>query len=212
MRPLDKIEKLFDGPDKISHEYFDILTNDILTRHHHPLAKAERDKLKLHPSAVLVPICFSNNEVKILLTKRLDNLKDHAGQISFPGGKIEKNDETPIVTALREASEEVGLRTDDVSVIGNLDVYITGTGFRIIPIVSIISDYSYLKPNQNEVDEIFYLPLDFLMDKKNHKKGSAIYEVNGKKYEYDYHVLPYKDYHIWGATAGMLINLYQILK
>ena len=212
MMPLDKLRHLFDGPEKISHEYFEILTNDFLTRHHHPLAEAEKDKAKLNPSAVLVPICYSNNEVKILLTKRLDNLKDHAGQISFPGGKIEKNDMSPIETALREANEEVGLRSDDVNVLGNLDVYITGTGFRIMPIVSIVSDYSYLKANQNEVDEIFFLPLEFLMDSNNHKKESATYEVNNKKYEYDYYVLPYKDYNIWGATAGMLINLYQILK
>ena len=126
--------------------------------------------------------------------------------------KIEKNDMSPIETALREANEEVGLRSDDVNVLGNLDVYITGTGFRIMPIVSIVSDYSYLKANQNEVDEIFFLPLEFLMDSNNHKKESATYEVNNKKYEYDYYVLPYKDYNIWGATAGMLINLYQILK
>ncbi len=212
MMPLDKFRDLFDGPDKISHEYFEMLTNDVLTRHHHPLAKVEKDKAKLNPSAVLVPICYSNNEVKILLTKRLDNLKDHAGQISFPGGKIEKNDTSPIETALREANEEVGLRSDDVNILGNLDVYITGTGFRIMPIVSVVSDYSYLKANQNEVDEIFFLPLEFLMDAKNHKKESATYEVNNKKYEYDYYVLPYKDYNIWGATAGMLINLYQILK
>jgi len=156
MMPLEKLRDLFDGPDKISHEYFEILTNDFLTRHHHPLAKAEKDKAKLNPSAVLVPICYSNDEVKILLTKRLDNLKDHEGQISFPGGKIEKNDTSPIETALREANEEVGLRSDDVNVLGNLDVYITGTGFRIMPIVSIVSDYSYLKANQNEVDEIFF--------------------------------------------------------
>ena len=119
---------------------------------------------------------------------------------------------SPLETALREANEEVGLRSDDVNVLGNLDVYITGTGFRIMPIVSIVSDYSYLKANQNEVDEIFFLPLEFLMDSNNHKKESATYEVNNKKYEYDYYVLPYKDYNIWGATAGMLINLYQILK
>ena len=90
---------------------------------------------------------------------------------------------SPIETALREANEEVGLRSDDVNVLGNLDVYITGTGFRIMPIVSIVSDYSYLKANQNEVDEIFFLPLEFLMDSNNHKKESATYEVNNKKYE-----------------------------
>ena len=90
MMPLDKLRGLFDGPEKISHEYFEILTNDFLTRHHHPLAEAEKDKAKLNPSAVLVPICYSNNEVKILLTKRLDNLKDHAGQISFLEVKLKK--------------------------------------------------------------------------------------------------------------------------
>ena len=96
--------------------------------------------------------------------------------------------------------------------LGNLDVYITGTGFRILPIVSVIKDYSSLKINKSEVDEVFYLPLEFLMNKNNHQEESATYSHGNEKYDYVYSVLPYENYRIWGATAGMLINLYQILK
>ena len=212
MTNFDRLIELFAGSDQISHNYFDKLTTDLFTRKHHPLAKEYKDKVNLRPSAVLVPICNFDDEIKIILTKRPDKLKDHAGQISFPGGKIEKMDSSPIDTALREAKEEIGLHSKNVRVIGNLDVYITGTGYRIMPIVCLVSDYSSLKINKNEVDEVFFLPLKFLMDSSNHKIEIATYEVDNKKYDYDYYVLPYKDYHIWGATAGMLINLYQILK
>ena len=212
MIEISQLRKLFKGPEIISHKYFDQLTDDLITRAHHPLAKLKKESYNLIPSAVLVPIIYEEDNVKILLTKRPTNLKDHAGQISFPGGKIETGDLTPIETSLREASEEVGLSREQVEVLGNLDVYVTGTGFRILPIVSVIKDHSSLKINKSEVDEVFYLPLEFLMNKNNHQEESATYSHDNEKYDYVYSVLPYENYRIWGATAGMLINLYQILK
>ena len=163
-------------------------------------------------SAVLIPIIQEEHGMKILLTHRSSRLEDHASQISFPGGRIDNGDITPQDTAIRETYEEIGINKEFIEVLGNLDVYATATGFRIIPIVGLIKDNFNLKVNPREVDSIFYLPYDYLMDKKNHKKNEGTYTKQSKSYKYGYNVIPYQNHYIWGATAGMLINLYQLLK
>jgi len=205
------LRKLFDQNIKITHDHFQALTEETISRFHNPKALENLQNSNLVPSAILVPIILSP-EPKILLTKRPEKLKDHAGQISFPGGKIETFDESPIETAIRETYEEVGIERKDVTVIGNLDVYITGTGYRIMPIVSVVNVRHAIKLSSLEVEEIFYLPLNYLLDEKNHHKESASYTKNGIKFDYDYYVITYGNYRIWGATAGMLINLYEILR
>ena len=207
----ESLSKLFNQNEKITHQSFKALTEETLTRFHNPKALENLQKSNLTPSAVLIPIILQP-EPKILLTKRPEKLKDHAGQISFPGGKIDSLDKDPIETAIRETYEEVGIKRDDIKVIGNLDVYITGTGYRIMPIVSIIDTIDSFKLSINEVEEIFFLPINYLLNDKDHYKESASYSKNGIKFDYDYYVIPYRDYKIWGATAGMLMNLYDILK
>ena len=159
--------------------------------------------VKLRPAAVLVPIVEHASGPTVLLTRRSDNLGNHAGQVAFPGGKIEAG-ETPKEAALREADEEVGLKSSFVEVAGFLDSYETGTGFRILPVVAFVRPGFTLEVHDGEVAEIFEVPLSFLMDPENHERHSATWR--GKKREY--YAMPYNGHYIWGATAGMLKNMY----
>ena len=119
-------------------------------------------------SAVLVPITFENNSANIILTYRSAKLKDHAGQISFPGGRIDKKDLSPIDTAIRETKEEIGIEKKYINILGNLDNYVTGTGFQILPIIAnVIGGYD-ISINSKEVKSVFKLPMSILMNKKNH--------------------------------------------
>ncbi|SVA62136.1 uncharacterized protein METZ01_LOCUS114990 [marine metagenome] len=170
--------------------------------------------MSLTAAAVLVPIILDDKGYKILLTHRSPKLEDHAGQISFPGGRIDNQDKSPKNTALREAHEEIGINGSSIKILGHLDAYATATGFRILPIVSIVEEGFDLKINSIEVESIFYLPMEFLMNSKNHKKETGTYKRQSTSYkiEYEYNVIPYENHHIWGATAAMLINLYEMLK
>ena len=167
--------------------------------------------LNLTGAAVLIPFTIRSNFIDILLTKRSAALDDHAGQVSFPGGRIDDKDSNPIETAKRECFEEVGIKNKDIEVIGSLDVFQTGTGFRIIPIIGIVSENIDYQINQNEVESIFHLPLDYLMDKSNHKKEIKTFQQNGNIMEYNSNVIEYGSNHIWGATAAMLMKLYKLL-
>ena len=143
----------------------------------------------------------------VLLTQRASHLKDHASQISFPGGRIETRDVGYEATALRETEEEISLSRDQVEVIGRLDTYMTRTGFEVIPVVAFVKPPIYVKANPREVAAIFEVPLAFLMDRINHKRASK--SVCGKtRYFY---AIEYRGYYIWGATAGMLVNLSELL-
>lgn len=155
------------------------------------------------PAAVLVPLVDHVDEMTVLLTRRPDYMKKHAGQVAFPGGGIDEQDENAIAAALREAEEEVGLRPDHVEIVGQLDPYRTGTGYEISPIVGIVQPEFELTICEVEVAEAFEVPLSFLMDPQNRKRHQG--EYRGKKREY--YSMPYEDYNIWGATAGMLVNL-----
>lgn len=159
------------------------------------------------PAAVLVGLVGRMDGPHILLTLRSAHLKDHAGQISFPGGRIEAFDPDPVAAALREAQEEIGVRPQQVEVLGTLPRYRTGTGFLIHPVVGWIDPPLDIRPDPIEVAEVFELPLAFALDRRNHHR--AFHECEGRRREY--WVLPYQDRYIWGATAGILVNLAQLL-
>ncbi|MFN3232749.1 MAG: CoA pyrophosphatase [Alphaproteobacteria bacterium] len=161
----------------------------------------------LRPAAVLVPIVLRPAGHTVLLTERTDHLNHHAGQVSFPGGRVEPEDTGPVDTALRETEEEIGLDRGFVDIAGALDVYETGTGFSITPIVGFVREGFDLTLDAFEVAEAFEVPLDFFLDPANHTRESR--EWQGRLRHY--YVMPYDGHHIWGATAGMLVNLYQKL-
>jgi len=158
----------------------------------------------IRPAAVLIPV-VDRPEPTVLLTMRAAHLADHAGQISFPGGKIEVTDASPRDAALREAWEEVGLDRALVHPIGYLDLYGTSFGFRILPTVARVQPGFTLKINRSEVDDAFEVPLGFLMDPANHQLHSK--EFRGM--ERTFYAMPYAERYIWGATAGILRILYE---
>lgn len=161
----------------------------------------------LRPAAVLVPLIDRAEGMSVLLTQRTAHLSSHAGQISFPGGRMEESDADAIAAALRETEEEVGLPRDKVSVIGRLDTYVTGTGFEITPIVGIIEPGYTLTIDPYEVAEAFEVPLSYVLDRRNHNRQDR--ESAGRVRVF--YVLPYEGRNIWGATAGMLVNLADVL-
>jgi 8-oxo-dGTP pyrophosphatase MutT (NUDIX family) len=174
---------------------------------HELTAGARAPEKPLTPAAVLVPL-IDRPRLTVLLTQRTNHLDAHAGQISFPGGRIEPDDPDYVAAALRETREEVGIAADRVEVIGRLDDYITGTGFRVAPVVGVVRPPFDVLPDPFEVAEVFEVPLDFVLDPVNHEQHTRI--VNGV--ERRYYVLPYEGRYIWGATAGMLVNLYEVLR
>lgn len=161
----------------------------------------------LKPAAVLIPLVRREEDVTVLFTKRTDSLSVHAGQISFPGGRVEEFDKNHEDTALRETEEEIGLPRDRIKVIGRLDDYIARTNFKITPVVAIVSPPFDLKLDPTEVAEAFEVPLPFFLDPANHQRHLRI--EHGK--ERHVYAMPYLDYYIWGITAGMLFNLYEFL-
>lgn len=161
----------------------------------------------LTPAAVLVPLVQREPELTVLLTQRTPHLQAHAGQVAFPGGRIETSDRDPVHAALRETEEEVGLTADHVCVIGRLDTYITGTGYEITPVVGLVRAPFSLRPDSDEVADVFEVPLAFVLDRRNHERHSR--EFKGRIRSF--FVLPYPGRYIWGATAGMLVNLAEVL-
>jgi 8-oxo-dGTP pyrophosphatase MutT (NUDIX family) len=161
----------------------------------------------LRPAAVLVPLIDRAEGMSVLLTQRTPHLSAHAGQIAFPGGRIEESDADAIEAALRETEEEVGLTRDHVTVIGRLDTYVTGTGFEITPVVGIVRVPFPLAIDPFEVSEAFEVPLSFVVDPGNHRRTTRELENRTRVF----FVLPYEGRNIWGATAGMLVNLAEVL-
>lgn len=159
------------------------------------------------PAAVLVPLIERESGLTVLLTQRTAHLRDHAGQISFPGGRSEPGEADPVITALREAREEVGIDPKQVEVLGVLPGYATGTGFRVTPVVGLVAPPLNLKLDDFEVAEAFEVPLPFLLNPTNHQRLSM--EVGGVKR--DFWAMPWEGYFIWGATAGMLVSLHEFL-
>ena len=168
-----------------------------------PVREAGVDFTELTPAAVLFPIVQRGSGQTVLLTQRTAHLRDHAGQISFPGGRVEADDPSPVHTALRETEEEIGLAREHVEILGFLPEYHTGTGFRVTPVVALLTPPFELAPDPFEVAEVFEVPLAFLLDPANHKRHSLYYRGALRHF----FAMPYGDYFIWGATAGMIRSL-----
>ena len=164
-------------------------------------------RIKLRPAAVLMPLVERRDGRTVLLTQRTEHLNHHAGQISFPGGRVEACDSGAVDTALRETEEEIGLDRAHVEIVGRLDIYETVTGFSITPVVGFVSNNFTLAIDGDEVSEAFEVPLEFVLDPSNHQRHSREFK-GSRRY---YYAVPYQDRYIWGATAGMLVNLSQRL-
>ncbi|WP_246731662.1 CoA pyrophosphatase [Methylocapsa sp. S129] len=158
------------------------------------------------PAAVLAPIVARPDGPTVLLTLRASSLRSHSGQVAFPGGKIDEG-ETPLAAALREAQEEIGLDPGAVEPLGWLDPYLTGTGYRIMPLVGIVEPPLALALNPAEVEDVFEAPLSFLMNEANHQRHAREWQ-GGLRHFY---AMPWRERYIWGATAGILRNLYERL-
>ena len=159
-------------------------------------------RANLSPAAVLLPL-IERKELSVLFTRRTAHLKRHAGQVSFPGGRVHENDVSLVETALRETQEETGIEPAFVTIAGFLDAYETGTGYAILPVVGVVSEGFALAPCANEVAEIFEVPLSFLLDSKNRKRDSAVWQGRTRHF----YTFEYNGHHIWGATAAMIVNL-----
>lgn len=171
------------------------------------LAEELADMRAPSPAGVLVPIVERSGGATILLTRRADHLASHGGQIAFPGGKVEADDDHVFDAILRETREETAIRADQIEFIGFLDCYRTSSGFCVYPAVAILSPDIAPVADPGEVAEIFEVPLSFLMNPANHHKRSIFWR--GKKRKF--YAMAYGEYYIWGATAGMLRNLYERL-
>lgn len=164
--------------------------------------------IKKVSAGVLVPLINRERGLSVLLTRRTDDLAKHAGQVAFPGGRVDDGDADQVAAALREAHEEVGIKPEIVDVLGCLDPYLTITGFEVLPVVGLVSPPpATFTPEPGEVAAIFEVPLSFLIDRSNHQKVRRT--VNGL--ERAYYAMPYKKHYIWGATAGMIVNLSEVL-
>lgn len=164
----------------------------------------QMDVQPLRPAAVLIPV-IDRPEPGVILTQRTSHLPNHPGQIAFPGGSIDPEDASPAAAALREAQEEIGLDPQLVEPIGYIDLYLTFSGYRILPLVArVATDYA-MTLNAHEVEDAFEVPLAFLMDAQNH----ALHSREWKGLMRRFYAMPYGDRYIWGVTAGILRNLYE---
>ncbi|NIZ01809.1 CoA pyrophosphatase [Thalassospira lucentensis] len=165
-------------------------------------------ELIARPAAVLVPLVKRDDGLHVILTRRTDHLSDHAGQISFPGGRQEQFDATIEETALRETEEEIGLARHHVELIGRIDDYYTVTGYQVTPVIGLVTPPFDLVPDDHEVAEVFEVPLEFILNPSNQKLQTVTFEGARRRY----FAIPYREYYIWGATAGMLVNFSEVLR
>ena len=163
---------------------------------------------KVTRAAVLIPLLLKEDGLSVLLTQRTNHLRDHAGQISFPGGRMDPEDQSPNDTALRESHEEIGLDLGRVEIIGHLPEYLTVSGYSVTPVVGLVQPQAEYVLDEFEVADVFEVPLRFLLDPANHQVRLWESEQGGRRF----YSMPYENRFIWGATAGMLRNLYHLLK
>jgi len=175
--------------------------------HYRPNNDVPRAELPLKPAAVLVPLVDRTEGLSVLLTKRASTLKTHSGQVAFPGGRCDETDAHAIETALREAQEEVALDPSLVNVVGAMEDYETVTGYTVAPVVGFVQPTFDLHPEDGEVEDIFEVSLDFILDEKNQTIESRVWQ--GK--ERHFYVFPHESHYIWGATAAMLVRLSQMI-
>jgi 8-oxo-dGTP pyrophosphatase MutT (NUDIX family) len=161
----------------------------------------------LRDAAVLVPVVDRGLDATLLLTKRTEKLRSHSGQIAFPGGRIDPEDETPVHAALREAEEEIGLDASFIDVVGRMPDYVTGSGYRIAPVLAVVRPGFLLTINADEVDDAFEVPLSFLMDPVNHRRESRVWQEQ----ERFFYTMPHGERYIWGVTAGIIRTLWERL-
>lgn len=165
------------------------------------------DGARLRPASVLIGVVDRGDLATVILTRRAETLTAHAGQIAFPGGRVDPCDDTAVVTALREAHEEIGLAPELVTPLGVLEPYRTRTGFRILPVLAAVSPDLRLQADAREVAEIFEVPLEFLVTPVNHQRYSVKFEGKPRHF----YAMPYRERYIWGATAGILRIMYERL-
>lgn len=159
-------------------------------------------------AAVLIPVIAQAQGLTVLFTQRTQHLKSHSGQVSFPGGRAEPGDASAEFTAMREAQEEIGLALERVEILGRLPEYHTRTGFRVTPVIGLIQPPLELTPDPREVESVFEVPLSFLLDPANRQRRTR--ELQGRSV--GFYVFEYQGHMIWGATAGMLVNLNKMLE
>ncbi|WP_236841885.1 CoA pyrophosphatase [Bosea sp. PAMC 26642] len=172
-----------------------------------PEPMAQPDEQAAVQAAVLIGIVPRPEGPTVLLTQRSAALRSHSAQVAFPGGRVDAVDGSPVITALRETEEEIGLSRERIRTLGFLDAYLTGTGYRIVPVVALVEPPFSLTINAHEVDEAFETPLAFLLDPANHRREGREWKGRYRTY----YAIPFGDRYIWGATAGMIRNLYERL-
>ncbi len=176
----------------------------------HSLNPDLRDRIvhgRLHDAAVMIAAVDHPNGATLILTKRAERLRSHSGQIAFPGGRIDATDPTPEFAAIRETEEEVGIGAETIEIVGRMPDYVSGSGFRISPVLGIARPGFILTLNEDEVDDAFEVPLAFLMNPANHTRDSRIWE----EHERFFYTMPFGDRYIWGVTAGIIRTLYERL-
>lgn len=178
-------------------------SDDDLNPHARMIPEGEEPK----PAAVLVPLVTRANGLHLLLTQRQPHLRRHAGQIAFPGGRIDEADRDAVAAALRETEEETGISPAFVEPVGFLDTYLTSTNYRVVPVVAVVRPGFSVSPHEGEVADVFEVPLAFLMNPIHHERHSREYQGH----ERFYYAMPWQGRYIWGATAGMIRNLYRLM-
>lgn len=172
-----------------------------------PTMKKQILRPDLRDAAVLVPVVDREGGASVILTRRTDKLRSHSGQVAFPGGSVDPTDPSPEFTALRETEEEIGLTPNYIDIVGRMPNYVTGSGFRIAPILSVVRPGFDLHINEDEVDVAFEVPLAFLMNPANHTQDSRMWQEQ----ERFFYTMPFEDRYIWGITAGIIRSIYERL-
>jgi len=203
LEPVGLKERFRSPPEwqlEITDENRHVIASDIIAK--------RQSAGKTTKAAVLIPLLMKEDGLRVLLTQRTNHLHDHAGQISFPGGRMDSGDQSPYDTALRESKEEIGLDPNRVEIIGHLPEYLTVSGYSVTPVVGLVQAQAEYVLDEFEVADIFEVPLSFLLDPSNHQVRLWQSEQGGRRF----YAMPYGDRFIWGATAGLLRNRYHLLK